>query len=608
MFISNIFQETKCADFHRLLSVLLEDLRKCQEEGGILSQLYFKNQYHDVTFKVPVALVIGDCEGNDKLCGRFHSHNSKYLCRDCNVLFADSDNPEITCDNVTEDMLQGKTRKEVNGISHYFIDNAFHPICFGGDKEGIHGCTPPESLHVLQQGLYKYALAQFFEVMNSAQICLFDKHACAISFQCRRQSDRTFPRLSLKNGASRMSYVTAKEQTGLLLICFLTLSCPKVIDLINRVPRKIVITAAADLRKLRKSQENFRDLFSRLLLLEPWIEADYHDRAFVQSTACTAFIKDLMHVYKKTLARKKGNGLQIPKFHQLLHMPRYILKFGSPKNFNSGRCESHHISLSKRPAKTAQKRHNVFVEQVASRIFDQMLLTRALQHFPDRETSQQRMSYSPVRGTPFLLSKANGESSTTYHARRRPSKKRGRAHNMAAAAMPMQYNQEMLDIVGPKLCPFFSSGEVPCYSEFCLPDTVSSKGLIFRAHPAYNRSGQWFDWAFIKWDISASSPDASNFESIPGRFCFFADLRTISSCQLTNEVNSAGIYAVIQSFASVPAFVNEILSVGSFENGLPKYYIVDVQSIQKPAFVVQLDPQQTRQFHVVATPADWISY
>ena len=156
-------------------------------------------------------------------------------------------------------------------------------MCFGGDKEGIHGCTPPESLHVLQQGLYKYALHQFFENMNPGQIRIFDKRACEISNMCRRQSDRTFPRLNLKSGASRMSYVTEKEQTGLLLICFLTLSCAPVKDQMNKVQRKGTTSGPSELLKFMESQENFRDLFSRLLLLEAWIESDFHDRNFVQS-------------------------------------------------------------------------------------------------------------------------------------------------------------------------------------------------------------------------------------------------------------------------------------------------------------------------------------
>ena len=506
-------------------------------------------------------------------------------------------------------MLTGKSKKQVNDLSHYYLDNAFHPLCFGGDMEGIHGCTPPESLHVLQQGLYKYALAQFFEVMNPAQICIFDKHACNISFMCRRQSDRTFPRLSLKNGASRMSYVTAKEQTGLLLICFLTLSCPKVIDLINRVPRKMsASTAAADVRQLRVALNNFRDLFSRLLIFESWVEADFHDRAFVQSTDCIEFIKDLMKVYKKTLARKKGNGLQIPKFHQLLHMPRYILKFGSPKNFNSGRCESHHISLSKRPAKTAQKRHSVFVEQVANRIFDQMLLTRALQHLPEGDTiHKQNISLSPLRGTPFELSYQGAAASTSsgYVALVRLNKKRGRAQKFASGSQAIKYSQQLLNAVGPKLCPLFLSGLVPCFTEYYHTNNALLKGLIFRTHPDFRGSGEWFDWAYINWEVFESS-DANNAESIPGLFCFFADLRNVAEPQLPDCAYTPGIYAIVQSMAAVPTAANEILSSGSFEMGSPKFYIVDVNTIAKPAFVIQLDAEHPRQFHVVATPSEWV--
>ena len=364
-------QETKCIDYHKMLDAIFTDLRSWQpspdgQARGIRTTINFKGARHYVLFKIPVAYIIGDCEGNDRLCGRYKSHNTKYLCRDCDCLSVAGDNPDTTCTPITQAIIQSKSKKELLSFCHYGVDNAFHKLWFGGDTDGIHGCSPPESLHVLQQGLYKYALSAFFLILNSRNTAIFERAAAEMSIQCKRQSDRTFPRITLKNGASSISYMTAREQTGLLLVCFLTLCS---LD---------PACFSADV-VLKKKLLDFRILFKDLLLLEYWIEADYHSRHFVSDDSrCLAYIKQFMYFYKATVNRQDGNGLKIPKFHQLLHIPRYILKYGSPKNFNSGRCESHHISLSKRPAKTAQKRAKVYEMQVASRISDRMLIARSV--------------------------------------------------------------------------------------------------------------------------------------------------------------------------------------------------------------------------------------
>ena len=120
----------------------------------------------------------------------------------------------------------------------------------------------------------------------------------------------------------------------------------------------------------------FARLFEMMLSLESWIEKDTHSIAYVTDVA-PAKIRMVMHEFATIVHRKAGNQLKIPKFHQLLHIPRYILKFGSPNNFNSGRCELHHIALCKIPSKTAQKRTDCFEAQVGERICDHIVTAHA---------------------------------------------------------------------------------------------------------------------------------------------------------------------------------------------------------------------------------------
>ena len=624
-----------------MLDVIFNDLRLLQgtdgqEGGGIQTIIQFKGALHNVIFKIPVAFVIGDCEGNDRLCGRYKSHNSKFLCRDCDCLSEFGDNPNQRCFPTTQALIQTKSNnaKDLSDFCHYNVDNAFHKLWFGGDNDGIHGCSPPETLHLLQQGLHKYALSAFFEVLNAHNTVIFEKAAYAMSIQCKRQSDRTFPRITLKKGASNISYMTAREQTGMLLVCFLTLcsdTCVFVAD-----------TA------LKKRLFDFRTLFKDLLLLEYWIESEFHSREFVRdNTRCLAFIKLFMQSYKDAVNRQKGNGLKIPKFHQLLHVPRYILKFGSPKNFNSGRCESHHITLSKRPAKTAQKRDSVYESQVASRIYERMLITRSMlsvknQNFGDTTRSFNSRTTLPVlRGSPFHVIRVEENNIVEYqaHAAVNPHKKRlpePTQEQSPGTARCLPYKQDMLNSVGPK---FFSSQLLPTqitfFSELMMDDPDNKDccaSMLFRAHPQFGATAEgWFDWAYINWKdgadsknsttSSSSSSDSLSESLIPGRFCLFADLRNISPNDMLfaddgddcNFADGPGIYAVVESFKgqpvpghSVPSPPLQIGNLDTTPNGNPRYWFCHISAIQRPAFVLQLCRRmRPMEYHVLLSPSEW---
>ena len=196
--LSVVGQQHVMQNYHRMMNVILDDLVKCQNTDGIVTSIIVDNTPCGVTLKVPVAFVVGDCEGNDKLCGRFgtHSLGNILVCRDCDCPTMQADNPGVVCSPITiqtifsarDDLVALKL------LSHHNIDNAFHKLSFGGDPEGIHGCSPPEMLHLYQQGFYKYALESFVNSLTSEQRRSLDQLVAKVSDNCYHQSDRTFPR------------------------------------------------------------------------------------------------------------------------------------------------------------------------------------------------------------------------------------------------------------------------------------------------------------------------------------------------------------------------------------------------------------------------------
>ena len=329
--------------------------------------------------KVPIAFIIGDCEGHDKLCGRFGTHHleNAMVCRDCDCSTNDLDDPNVSCSPMLVERIQNLAG-DLDGlkqISHHNIQNAFDGLCFGGDNEGIHGCSPPEMLHLYQQGLYKYALSAFFQLMTNQQKSLFDNLVSEISQVCCRQSDRSFPRFRFPKGVSNLTKFTAAEQVAVVLLCFIALCSKKFRTLMQKHAGKGVYVVDNDVVDLCRG---FAILFEQMLVVESWINSEIHSKVQVTNEA-PQIISHFMENYKATVNRTTGNGLKIPKFHQLKHMPRYILKFGSPQNFSTSRCESHHIVMSKQPAKYAQKRDSCFESQVGSRIVDNIVLLQANQ-------------------------------------------------------------------------------------------------------------------------------------------------------------------------------------------------------------------------------------
>ena len=127
------------------------------KDSGFYWHLKMMGIEYIVVFKVAVQVIIGDCKGNDTLCGKYgtHSKNSRSFCRDCKVTYDESDDASHHCIWIEPSDVIGKPKKEVNNLGFHKINNAFDSIDFGAQKLGIYGSTPSEPLHAFKLGLCK---------------------------------------------------------------------------------------------------------------------------------------------------------------------------------------------------------------------------------------------------------------------------------------------------------------------------------------------------------------------------------------------------------------------------------------------------------------------
>jgi hypothetical protein len=69
--------------FHHVLSVLLGGVREAHSLGGLITDVLGPDGLQrTLTFKIPICLANGNVEGNNKLCGHYASHSTKYLNRE----------------------------------------------------------------------------------------------------------------------------------------------------------------------------------------------------------------------------------------------------------------------------------------------------------------------------------------------------------------------------------------------------------------------------------------------------------------------------------------------------------------------------------------------
>eukprot|EP00957_Ditylum_brightwellii_P047511 3608407-Ditylum_brightwellii.AAC.1 len=77
------------------------------------------------------------------------------------------------------------------------------------------------------------------------------------------------------------------------------------------------------------------------------------NNSFQEPVAMTS-ARAYMKLYKKVVCRKKGDGLLLAKFHQLLHFVHYICLYGSLLNLDGSCPEAIIKHLVKAPGRMTQ--------------------------------------------------------------------------------------------------------------------------------------------------------------------------------------------------------------------------------------------------------------
>jgi hypothetical protein len=498
----------KAQDFHFMLSVILDSFIDPLITKGMRWDLVYKNKcYPNIHFKFFVAMVKGDTEEADTLCGKYKTRTSNIsqLCRQCYVPTLEASNHRANYPAKTQKDIQKMIRKHkmvrLQQISQHYIKNAWYKCRFNlANERGIHGACPSEMLHAMQLGIFKYTRDIFFDMVGKTSQLALEVNGLAKIYGklLSHQSERSLPNTNFSKGI-KDGKLMAKDYRGVLLIM-------------------AAVLVSAKGRELLSTKRNFKKEERKddwILLVELLLEWEAY---LCQPTMKKVHVARLerkhryiMYIMKKVAKRTKGMGLNIMKFHGILHLMDDIQVNGVPLEFDTAANESHH-KASKYAAQLTQRNESTFQLQVAKRLWELKILNYATEEI----RSGRRISdYFDVESDGTMSEKttsnSSGETSSdavnevethTNDTRIIVFWDEETQENSYILSTKSKFAQEtslhsdlldfLVDLQG-KTSKFLPTKSLPIY-------TRHQRGeFFFHAHPNYRGKGPWKDWAIVDW-------------------------------------------------------------------------------------------------------------
>ena len=580
----NYIRTEKLQDYHDMMSKIFEEMKNIRNNGGIKLTLDFGNHgIHEVIAIPVIQFIIGDCKGNDTLCGRKggHSVTMKGLCRDCDISPENSDktciDSPLLCQFITKNDVEGKDKEELDQISFIPIHNCFSKLSFGGDPRGVYGGTPAEILHAVLLGLCDY-ISEGIELMFTQTCMELISHVVAgIYKDGKRQSERTLPNISpFRNGLNTVAKLKAKERYARIFVLFMALS------------NSYLIKILCSKRKKRQDDNETPPMINRIFLLKlyivltetlmfhMWLKKEKYDKTdFItlpgtSDSKASRRIKTYLQNFKEVIKRG-GNGLKTPKFHQMLHVCDYIKRHGSPLNYDGSRGENFGKIKIKDNAKLTRKQKGAFNFDIGRRISEEDVIDTASIVF------QRNRGYWPsefCNDTDIDLSAKRFQNETLRNQiNKNDLKDKGRYKLVCSvesnendntiaeevnvhidwggqSRTPVRsYPQDLLKTVAARL--YIGSpnigGKISNPSIIHGYTEVSIGDNIYRCHPFYANTGHWFDWANFRWE---------GYESyVPARLLMILDL---TDCEINYEADiDQDELTKITYVSTIPHLTNE---------------------------------------------------
>ena len=563
---------TSMRNYHQCMSAALASLKHYQK-NGISTFVRLGNEVALRELKVPVAFILGDAKSQDTLCGRFLSRNTKRMCRACNVTFQNSSNPLHKCKYILSNKfeqridialdLDGKyskmEKKKATASLHrrsvHAVENSFRDVDFAGFPRGIYGCTPHDLMHLFLEGVLKYCIRLFIHRYTSSQKAVIDQIVSDLFDQFQSSEKANMPRYCFIKGMTNLTMITADEEVGMALVvvivgqtergkraflpgldeesdnCHVDEEGSSSHDSESESHQEegtncSVSTQASFASDIMDQNdlpsactfESFIQVFEMMLCFHAWYKSEtpikWDESSF---STISHSIRSMMKSIIEVFPRNEGNGWNIQKLHELLHIPTDIMNFGSPKNFDTGIYENRLIHIGKINAKFCQKRGpHVFQSQLAQRIHEQQCFekTKRILFQPNSCNVFQfedvcREDDQSIEDEEFPWEDDEAHDSIPLKDSYPQSQVASRYkvtldHDGRPVVEWLTKAYQSLEIAAPILHAIQQIIANNNLDDLVVISEIMREGQIFRAHPNYRKAGNWFDWAIMQFPPNSS--------------------------------------------------------------------------------------------------------
>ena len=479
--------EMKTHRLHTVFKTVLQSFHDAQQ-GTSLHNIHLslgKVKQKVVNLKVPLFFIIGDMKGGDQMCCTSISYSVSLTrpCRKCNVKGSELGNPNIQCEKISMErvkvMVLHEMLIELKAINQKNVYSIFFELCYGGDKYGIFSAAcPVEPLHSLENGIIKYIISViFWEMLFVSGCATLDYLVQKLVYRPRQKFASSggvieYPRILWKNGVSNLKDLDAKYRVGILFTLVIV---------------SLTEEGQQFLEPFFKEKTNdIIEIMEMVLCYWKWLKKDSYWKAgdHVAKNQAKDAIRRMLKKIKKLLNRKKGNGWNLPKFHEQLHVPDDIHRNGPPSATNTQPTEHNHIELVKNNYQNTQKRKLALDKQLGDRLAEgyKIDLVHQIIHRtkPDEKGCVEFTGYPRAGGTVTMQFQNNipvyGDT-WVRHA----------------------YNESLLT----SWVSFVRTHTPPerlVDRVFELQTEYHRNGVIFRGHPLYRKEQPWNDWVTCQFE------------------------------------------------------------------------------------------------------------
>jgi hypothetical protein len=611
----NFPMEKILQDYHDMVACVFDELKEIQARGGIKCDLDFGEGlvHRDVILYPDIQYIIGDCKGMDVLCGRKGCHTllTPWLCRDCNVPSMQGDDVNFECQWTEKSHIQNKTKEELDLMTHHSFVNAFHAITFGWCPRNIHGNCPPELLHQIQLGICD-DIGRDLSFTAGGNTVISDTFKLIYPYaSC--QSNRDMPDIhTFRRGISSVKSLKAKERFVRVFCVYLSLMNSSCIQKLRAVQKKgsLSSTIKNTLIELR----GYLQVVEETLSLHAWCKQDSVRRVDVlpeRTSRSEKRFEQFTSICQEHLTLD-GNKFKKPKMHFHKHITEYIRKHGVPSNLDGSLGELFGKLIVKDHAQLTNKSNATLSFDIGMRYAESRCFEKLNDLRNDKgDSTKLKFLLEPNEGgnssRPGAHSKTNKQFTIEF------------VEENDDGTLPDQTRHQRITIKWirckrPAICFDRQLLHSVCVRMFLHEANLGGRidtntkipgftdyvreGIIFRANPYFRKKGEWFDWAYFKYE---------GYEKpVPGRIMMFLDLSHVNILHdeviddvipdvtfdlLTNEVWCI-ILAAKDSKIDLaredhPLTDNHFDSILSDRIELEtKYRLVPASSITGPAFVV----------------------